>query len=483
MAQIKTLMDVLKLLERSNCRKCGEKTCMVFAAAVLNGNRTLAECPQVPAEIANEYTDQPNKREAIDQDRENQVAELKMKVMTIDLKETAERIDAVYDRDNLIIRIMGKKVEVDSFGKVTTDIHTIPWVMGPLFNYILNCKGVPIKNRWVPLRELPSGRDWYRLFGQTCEKPMKKVADTYPDLFSDLVEIFNGQPVQDHYQSDVALVLHPLPLVPILICYWRPDDGLESDLNIYFDESAEDNLGIDAIYSLGTGITRMFEKLALRHGIALYLREEVNGGLKMTEKSPVFDKIMNDYLYQVARIEDREGIAALLGITIVNDGYTIPFFNSTYTITTDRILGSDGKSAGHSIAVILCKYLLLCPDQSSHDCSLVTYKDFKDANPYVGGFRNTVEKPIAGYFENSSPKLEKKCLDLGGHPFDTEVSCELAVTFQALPCVPVFLLFNDADEDFSAQATLLFQKNASSYLDMECLAMIGANLAHQLQAE
>ena len=284
MAQFKTLMDVLKLLEKSNCRKCGEKTCMVFAANVFKGNRLLAECPQVPAEIACKYTAQPKKAEPIDQDREKQLAELKTKFMQQDLQETAARIGAVYDGTKLIIRIMGKKVEVDSSGKVATDIHTTPWMMVPLFNYILTCKGMPTGNRWIPLRELPSGKDWYRLFGQTCEKPMKKVADTYPDLFSDLVEMFNGQPVQDHYQSDVALVLHPLPLVPILICYWQPDEGLESDLNVYFDDSAEDNLGIEGIYSLSTGITRMFEKLALSHGIA----KQNEGGIENDRKSTCF---------------------------------------------------------------------------------------------------------------------------------------------------------------------------------------------------
>ena len=269
MAQFKTLMDVFKLLEKSNCKKCSEKTCMVFAAAVFNGNRLLAECPQVPTEIAREHTAQPKKMGPINQDWENQLAELKAKVMKIDLKEAASRIGAVYGGNKLILKIMGKIVEIDSFGKVVTEIHTTPMVLAPIFNYILTCKGMPVEGQWVPLRELPSGRDWYRLFGQTCEKPMKKVADTYSDLFADLVEIFNGQQVENHYQSDVAMVLHPLPMVPILICYWRPDEGLESDLNLYFDSSAEDNLGIEGIYSLGTGITRMFEKLALRHGSAL----------------------------------------------------------------------------------------------------------------------------------------------------------------------------------------------------------------------
>lgn len=50
------------------------------------------------------------------------------------------------------------------------------------------------------------------------------------------------------------------------ICYWKPEDGLESSLNIFFDATAEDNLGIESIYALAAGLVRMFENIALRHG-------------------------------------------------------------------------------------------------------------------------------------------------------------------------------------------------------------------------
>ena len=112
---------------------------------------------------------------------------------------------------------------------------------------------------------------------------------------------------------------------------------------------------------------------------------------------------------------------------------------------------------------------------------LVTYKDFKDAAPYVGGFKNTVEIPIARAFSGRLDRLEAACLALDGRPFDTDVSCQLAYEFQALPRVPVVLIFHDADEDFPAQCTVLLCKNAAGYLDMECLAMIGGILAHRLQ--
>ena len=267
MPQFKTLMDVFKLLEKSNCRKCNEKTCLAFAAAVFGGRRPLADCPQLGQEIASQYESQPQKQANNAQETENQLAELKARLSQVDFSDAAGRIGAVYDGKKLVLKVMGKEFGVDTAGTVYTDIHANPWVTAPVLNYILYCKGVSIMGKWTPLRELPSGGDWYRLFGQRCEKPMKKVADAYPELFSDLVDLFKGQPAGNQFQSDVALVLYPLPLIPLLVCYWHAEDGMGSNLNLFFDATAEENLGIDGLYALGAGITRMFEKLALRHGI------------------------------------------------------------------------------------------------------------------------------------------------------------------------------------------------------------------------
>jgi hypothetical protein len=54
--------------------------------------------------------------------------------------------------------------------------------------------------------------------------------------------------------------------MPILICYWKPEDELESDLNLFFDSRAEENLNIEAIYTLVAGLVTMFEKIAVTHG-------------------------------------------------------------------------------------------------------------------------------------------------------------------------------------------------------------------------
>ena len=201
----------------------------------------------------------------------------------------------------------------------------------------------------------------------------------------------------------------------------------------------------------------------------------------MTPRAPIFDQILADYRQKVKDIDDGTRRCDALGVTQTQIGFTVPLFNQSITITADRITDENGASPSHSACVLACQYLLLCPKSPQPDHALVTYKDFKDAAPYVIGFKNTAEHAISKAFSGRLHALEMACHALNGQLFDTDVACQLAFQFQALPRVPIFLLFNDADDDFPAQCTLLFWKDAASYLDMECLAMIGAMLAHRLQ--
>ena len=264
---LKTPIEILKILNKSNCKECNEPTCLSFAAAVFNGRKQLQDCPHVDEDIVVQFGGEPQNRTTIEQDMENAVEQLKRKIRKIDLESAAQRIGAGFSGDKLTIKVCGKDFHIDSEGNLASEIHIHPWLTIPVLSYILEGAGVPVSGKWISLRELKDGKTWAGLFGQRCEKPLKKVADTYTDLFNDMLHVFNGKQVENHYASDISLVLHPLPLFPILICYWKPEDGLESSLNIFFDSTAEKNLNIESIYALATGLVNMFEKVALRHGI------------------------------------------------------------------------------------------------------------------------------------------------------------------------------------------------------------------------
>lgn len=266
MAAFSNTMDVFKLLDKSNCRACNEKTCLAFAAAVFQGKKPLADCPRLSDEVLSAYGAEIESPPSIADEQDKLLESFKQRIRAIDLAAAAERTGGIYSNDKLVLKVFGKDFSVDARGALSSDIHINPWVSIPLLNYVLNCCGHPPTGQWVSFKELKNGKTWQGLFGQQCEKPLKKVVDRYPDLFADLMHIFNGRSVNSHQDADIALSFFPLPKVPMLIAYWYPEEDLGSDLHLFFDASAEANCSIEGIYSLGTGIVRMFEKLALRHG-------------------------------------------------------------------------------------------------------------------------------------------------------------------------------------------------------------------------
>jgi ArsR family metal-binding transcriptional regulator len=44
------LFEILKLLPKTNCKKCGQPACMVFAAQVMEGGRGIDACPDLAVE-------------------------------------------------------------------------------------------------------------------------------------------------------------------------------------------------------------------------------------------------------------------------------------------------------------------------------------------------------------------------------------------------------------------------------------------------
>jgi len=260
-------MELLKILEKSNCGECGEPSCLAFASAVYQGKKQLSACSRLSKEVITQYQGTLAQRKTVEESTEEALAGLKQAVAAADLAATARRLGEPCMHGRLTLSVCGKNLHVDAQGRLSSEIHIHPWIAIPVLTYILEGQGLPVSGTWVPFRELKGGTVRAGLFEQRCEKPLKAVADTYTDLFEDMLHVFNGKRVDAPFDADISLVLRPLPKVPILFCYWNPEETLESSLHIFFDAIADRNLPIDGIYTLIGGLVRMFEKVAQRHGV------------------------------------------------------------------------------------------------------------------------------------------------------------------------------------------------------------------------
>ena len=190
------------------------------------------------------------------------------------------------------------------------------------------------------------------------------------------------------------------------------------------------------------------------------------------EKEHVYQQTYKDYLSRIAAI-DLKFAADKLDLQMSGDAVVMPFFGKSYRVSTREIADPAGKQPHLSISVILCKYLLMCPMIMPLGGNWMSFKDFKDAAPLIQAFFNTVTLPLADSFSTRLADLETAAKNIGGYPPADDFPYDLSLQFNALSKVPLLLLFNDKDEEFPAQCSVLFEKRVEKLLDMECLAMVG----------
>jgi len=230
-------LEILKYLNKSNCRECGVPTCLAFASALINGEKKFSDCPHLSKETADELDKKIVKRGQYEKLTEL-LEPLKKEVSTVDFSKVADGLGADYEDEKLRIKCLGKDFIVDQKGNIESLIHVNTWVAAPLLKYIIIGGNEPLSGKWVSYGELKRASSVEQYFDRRCEEPLRQLAESHTDIFFDLINIFGGKNV-DGFSADYARVIYPLPKVPFLILYWRPDNQFESKLRLLMDSSAD----------------------------------------------------------------------------------------------------------------------------------------------------------------------------------------------------------------------------------------------------
>lgn len=197
--------------------------------------------------------------------------------------------------------------------------------------------------------------------------------------------------------------------------------------------------------------------------------------------SPIFKVHYQDYLRQLKGLDFKRIAPKLGGYLTDGGGMSLRFFSRDYEVSPGGIRDNAGNAVGYDIAIILCRYLIMCPDRLPEKGPWSAFKDFKDSGPLTVYFRDNVEQDLISVFDGQTDALKRGAEALGGTPPDLSVDYDLSVRIAALPRIPMILLFNEADAEFPADCTVLFRQSAENFLDAECLAMLGYQLVRQLK--
>jgi len=267
------ILEILKQLPRSNCGKCRLPTCMAFANQVAQGLRKPGDCPYLDpttldlAALGRATPESP--------DQEELLLELRERIGAVDLAAVADRTGGRVDGDTLVVSCLGRDFLIDNQGNLRSACHANFWVLIPLLDYVIQAAG-PLPSGvapepigpWIKYDELGQGLSQSDFFSKSCEGALCRLHDDHPDVFPELLDLFGAKHVDHGFEADLSVLLHPLPRVPLLVCYWEADPPFESKLSIYFDRSTPARLSGEATVILIMGIVEMLKRIVTRHTFA-----------------------------------------------------------------------------------------------------------------------------------------------------------------------------------------------------------------------
>jgi hypothetical protein len=163
-----------------------------------------------------------------------------------------------------------------------------------------------------------------------------------------------------------------------------------------------------------------------------------------------------------------------------NSGFfEIPFFGTLYHVYWPQgtvVKAADRTEADIATHIILLHYLLTA-DGTPLASQWIAFRNLPGGLGYDAAFRGRASLRLAHAFGNDQAAFEKASQVLRGEPLTFG---DASYLYRILPRVWMAVVLNVADEEFSANANVLFDAATSHYLPTEDIAVLGGMLAGRL---
>lgn len=166
-----------------------------------------------------------------------------------------------------------------------------------------------------------------------------------------------------------------------------------------------------------------------------------------------------------------------LGLPGYTDGdLPITYYGALYKIIREdaRIIRADRPDDKVDFQIALGIYHLFYYSSKSpvNTGRFIPFRDVKGAAPFDPAFKKQILEPFARAFEGKKDLLIAAGKHLG---FQRLAQSDAGFEASAFVCVPIRFLFWDGDDEFPAQANILFDQNITEFTHEETVVTIASD--------
>jgi hypothetical protein len=148
----------------------------------------------------------------------------------------------------------------------------------------------------------------------------------------------------------------------------------------------------------------------------------------------------------------------------------VVFFNEPCVVEPEGIFAGTRKIDTIG-SILILRYLLHPPGDKVKD-EWVPYREFRDGANFASYIKTNIEDVIAREFAGRKTTLADRLKALGSTVYAFQSKPDLSMITHTFPSIPILSVFWDQDDEFPPSFQFLFDRSASSFLDMESLAVL-----------
>jgi hypothetical protein len=177
------------------------------------------------------------------------------------------------------------------------------------------------------------------------------------------------------------------------------------------------------------------------------------------------------------RLENRTGAQHF--VDSPQEGLIVPYFGQSRRITWPEVSVTPGTGAGEiplPEQILILHYLLNASGEPLTGRS-IDFRQVPEGGFYWSAFISRAQKPLLSTFGNDLNLYVKVAATLGGESLDLG---DAAARFMAFPRVPITHVLWGGDEEFTPEATILFDETISRYFPTEDIAALAGASVYRL---
>lgn len=258
------------VLPRTNCGDCGFPTCLAFAGMVVSESHPLKNCPHLAPDVIAKCGEELEEQYASGKWMKRDMADDALKwarerSASMKLADLPSRIGG-----KLLRTEVGSVLELPYFtgsvligeagisGKDGAELNR--WEQVFIYNHMAQGGKRTPTGKWKGFIEFPNTVSKAKNMKANVEKPLIERFRGKPHELKAAALALGGRDMGGEIESaDVAVLLRPLPRVPVMIMFWdeEKEDGFEADARLMFDETITDHLDIESIMFLSERLRQL----------------------------------------------------------------------------------------------------------------------------------------------------------------------------------------------------------------------------------